>query len=387
VELRHRPPALVRAATLARFVARDARSGAEGRTPDRAGSPADPLAAAIAWLELTHEATGRRGSSKGYSLLHGWLPAYPETTGYVIGTLLEHSRRTGDPETARRAREMGDWEEEVQLPDGGVMEGAMGTEPVRSIIFNTGMVLHGWVDLMEAGHEQYNGAALRAAQLLTRTLHDDGTWSAVHEYGGIPHTYNSRVAWAMLRFGILAGDEETVLAARRQLDWVLDRQQKNGWFASCVFRPGMTPTTHGIAYTLRGLLESHALTGGERYLEAAESTSAVLMGELHARGRIPANWTEDWRPGSRHECLTGTVQLGGVWLRLFQITGERKYLEAGVKAVEVAVAFQEQTGPPEVRGALAGSSPIWGRYAPLQYPNWATKFAADSLMLKADCLG
>lgn len=304
----------------------------------------------------------------------------------MIGTLLEHSRRTGNAETAQRAQEMGDWEEAVQLPDGGVMEGAIGTMPVRSIIFNTGMVLHGWVDLIEAGHEKYTGAALRAAQFLTRTLHGDGTWDAAHEYAGIPHTYNARVAWAMLRFGFLHGDEETVVAARRQLDWVLTQQLANGWFRSCLFKVNTTPTTHGIAYTLRGLLESHAMTGNERYLEAVRRTSDVLVRQLHSRGRIPANWTRDWRAATKHECLTGTVQLGGVWLRLFQITGEARYLEAGVKAVDVAMSFQEQTGAPAVRGALAGSAPIWGRYAPLQYPNWATKFAADSLMLKADCL-
>jgi uncharacterized protein YyaL (SSP411 family) len=304
----------------------------------------------------------------------------------VIGTLLEHSRRTGDPAGAQRAREMGDWEEAIQLPDGGVMEGSVGTKPVRSIIFNTGMVLHGWVDLIEAGEERYTGAALRAAQLLTRTMHDDGTWDPAHEYAGLPHTYNSRVAWAMLRFGLLAGEEETVLAARRQLDWVLTQQRKNGWFDSCLFKPGTAPSTHGIAYTLRGLLESHEMTGDERYLEAVERTSQALTGVLHSRGRLPANWTDDWRPAAKHECLTGTVQLGGVWLRMFQITGEERYLKAGVKAVDLAASFQERSGPPAVRGALAGSAPIWGRYAPLQYPNWATKFAADSLMLRDDCM-
>ena len=37
---------------------------------------------------------------------------------------------------------------------------------------------------------------------------------------------------------------------------------------------------------------------------------------------------------------------------------------------------------PAVRAA--GSFPVWGRYAPLQYPNWATKFLADALMLYED---
>jgi hypothetical protein len=34
-----------------------------------------------------------------------------------------------------------------------------------------------------------------------------------------------------------------------------------------------------------------------------------------------------------------------------------------------------------VRGAIKGSQPIWGGYATLSYPNWATKFFVDSVML------
>ncbi|MGF1595582.1 MAG: hypothetical protein ACFCVK_01410 [Acidimicrobiales bacterium] len=42
---------------------------------------------------------------------------------------------------------------------------------------------------------------------------------------------------------------------------------------------------------------------------------------------------------------------------------------------------QALDGPPEIRGAIKGSHPIWGRYAPLGYPNWATKFFLDALLL------
>jgi hypothetical protein len=34
-----------------------------------------------------------------------------------------------------------------------------------------------------------------------------------------------------------------------------------------------------------------------------------------------------------------------------------------------------------VRGALPGSYPIWGKYEPFAFPNWATKFFADALMM------
>jgi hypothetical protein len=37
-------------------------------------------------------------------------------------------------------------------------------------------------------------------------------------------------------------------------------------------------------------------------------------------------------------------------------------------------------------GGIKGSQPIYGRYAPLQYPNWATKFFIDALIAKERAL-
>ena len=34
-----------------------------------------------------------------------------------------------------------------------------------------------------------------------------------------------------------------------------------------------------------------------------------------------------------------------------------------------------------VRGAVAGSAPIWGRYSMFEFPNWAAKFFADAVMM------
>jgi hypothetical protein len=170
----------------------------------------------------------------------------------------------------------------------------------------------------------------------------------------------------MARLAVRTGDEER--AARRQLDWVLARQHENGWFEACSFKPGMLPNTHGIAYTLRGLLECSALLDEPRYVEAVARTSEVLIRKLEVLGTIPAAWDEGWRPRARYECLTGTVQLGGVWLRLWQIRQDARFLNAGLKAIELAAAWQERVCWNAVNGALAGSFPLWGRYAPMQYP-------------------
>ncbi|HSK15151.1 MAG TPA: hypothetical protein VK915_03190 [Gaiellaceae bacterium] len=345
--------------------------------------PEGALEAAIRWLVRTHEMTGRRGSSKGFSLLHGWLPAYPETTGYVIETLLAHAARTGDDRLRGHARRMGEWEIEVQNPDGGVMEGAFASPPTRSVVFNTGMVIFGWVALHEAdGGERWLEAAARGGRFLAGAQQDDGSWRGEVTFHGIPHTYHSRVAWALLRLADATGERSFRDAAVANLDWVVSGQDEDGWMEWCIFRPGTDPNSHGLAYTMRGLLESSVLLGDERYLEAALRTARQLL-EVYGRlGRLPARYTRGFAPAARSICVTGLAQTGGVWLRLAQLTGDDDLRRAGADAVAQAAALQSRGAWKDVDGAVPGSFPIYGRYAPLQYPNWAAKFLADSLALR-----
>jgi len=355
--------------------------------PATYGVRPDALERAIGWLRQTHDVTGRHGSSKGFSLLFGWYPPFPETTGYIIGTLLEHGRRTGDLDLDARAREMGQWELEVQSPDGGIMEGLLDGERKPSEAFNTGMVMHGWLDLhASTGDTAYLEAAERAGAFLVRVQDADGAWRGAHSYHGLAHTYMSRVAWAQLRLALACGDDAHAESAHRHLGWVLSMQRDNGWFDACIFKTGTHPNTHAMAYTLRGLLESFALTHNEDYLAAVTSCSEVLIRKLEVLGALPATFDSSWTPRANYVCLTGLVQLGGVWLRLYQTTGDARFLNAGCKAVDLAAAHQHTGSWQPARGALPGSFPIYGRYAPLQFPNWATKFLADSLMLRADCL-
>ena len=85
-------------------------------------SDSEHLDSALQWLCCAHD-KGSGGVSAGYSFLRGWLPPYPETTGYIIPTMLRASKING--EFAERARRMGDWEIEIQLKNGGV-RGGMG---------------------------------------------------------------------------------------------------------------------------------------------------------------------------------------------------------------------------------------------------------------------
>jgi hypothetical protein len=42
------------------------------------------------------------------------------------------------------------------------------------------------------------------------------------------------------------------------------------------------------------------------------------------------------------------------------------------------------TPDPNVRGGIKGSNPVWGRYASMSFPNWATKFFVDAMWLRKD---
>jgi hypothetical protein len=48
---------------------------------------------------------------------------------------------------------------------------------------------------------------------------------------------------------------------------------------------------------------------------------------------------------------------------------------------------RRETGNPDIDGALAGSYPIFGGYMTGGYPNWATKYLLDALMLEAERKG
>jgi hypothetical protein len=38
----------------------------------------------------------------------------------------------------------------------------------------------------------------------------------------------------------------------------------------------------------------------------------------------------------------------------------------------------------DVRGGIKGSHPVWGRYAFMSFPNWATKFFVDAMWLRKE---
>jgi hypothetical protein len=343
------------------------------------------LAGAIDWLcraqDVREGQSDAGGVAAGWSFEDGWLPSYPETTGYIIETFLAAAKILNRPELAPRAQRMIDWELSIQQAD-GAFPGHFGEPGSRPVIFNTGQIMHGMI----AGHTQLGRAeclvaAVRAGRWLAAQQDADGCWRKF-EHNDTPHVYNTRATWPLLATGLLAGEKALVESARRNLDWALTQQTQSGWFATNAFVPGRAPFTHTIAYAIRGLFESGVLLQEERYLDAALKAARGLAAVQRQDGWLAGTYADGWIADAGYCCLTGVAQMSLNWTRLAQISGDDS-LRAPARA---ALAYLKSTqrlddADDAVRGGIAGSSPIWGAYSRFEYPNWAAKFFADALMM------
>ncbi len=341
------------------------------------------LEAAIDWILRARDQGQDGGIPAFFDLLRGrWAPSYPETTGYTIPTLFASAEYLKRPELHHVASALADYLLTARTPEGGVghwkQQGGNHPTPV---VFDTGQAIFGWLaSWRETDNSTHLQAAAAAADWLVTVQAESGAWIRYQHLDSVK-VIDTRVAWALIRLGHTASRPSIVEAARRNLDWALGQQQANGWFHHAGFRAGDDPYTHTIAYTAEGLLESGFALQDDRYITAAEKVAHALLEVQRSDGALASTYDSNWQPTSRSSCLTGNCQMALLWLRLYSRSREKSYLDAARKAIAFVCATQDMhVSNPNIRGAIAGSYPIYGRYERLKYPNWSAKFFADALL-------
>lgn len=347
------------------------------------------LNGAVRWLFEAQDATGTGGCATVYNLVLGWGDPYPETTGYIVPTLYDYAdeadegeadNRTTVREVRTRAEQMARWVLSVQLDSGAFPAGTDISPDAEPSVFNTGQILFGLRRAYrETGDEAFLDALTRAAEWLVDVQHERGYWHR-YDYNNAIHTYSSRVAWALTEAYEETGTEAFREAATDNLQWVADCRRDNGWFEHAGFDAGEDPFLHTIAYTVRGLLEGGLRLGDDALVDAAHASADSLLDLQDLTGVLRGRYDEEFQSPDFY-CLTGNAQMAIVWYRLYEETGDDDYRRAADDTVAFLETKQRLDGPPEVRGGLKGSSPVWQRYMYLRYPNWAAKFLADALML------
>jgi hypothetical protein len=340
----------------------------------------------MSWIAAAQDVGSDPGVSRQFHLRYGWRPSYPETTGYIIETALDYARRTGEHGWEQRARSMAHWLLDQRLPDGSIYGGDTGVKVRAPAIFNTGMVLHGWLRILALEDDaDIRSATVRAVEFLVDSMDEDGGWrrNLSRLTRGSIHTYNSRVAWAVAVAGRQLDRPDWIDRACRNVTWALGQRNDVGWLNHNDLTDDSRPLTHTIAYALRGILETALLVEREDWIDAVRASCEPMLGLQREDGSMPGRLHPDWSPAVDWVCLTGVVQLAAVWLKLAAVDGDARFREAAVRANRYVMSTQQlDAANPGIRGGVAGSFPVWGGYLTRAYPNWAPKFLADSLMLE-----
>jgi Squalene-hopene cyclase C-terminal domain len=357
------------------------------RRLDRKGLPEfDPgpqraVIEGLSWLGYAqdHTASPDSGVARHFSLIDGWSSSYPETTGYIVDTLISCGEEMTDQALIQRAKRMLNWLFSIQFPDGAFQGGMVDQIPRVHATFDTGQILIG----LAAGtriDEHFRTSMVRAADWLVKTQDADGCWRTYDTPFAAPgeKVYETHVSIGLFRAAALEPNRGYLEAAVKQVDWALSYQRSNGWFDKCCLTDHSNPLTHTLGYALRGVVEAYLATHSNKYLDAACCTADGLLRAFEPNGRLPGRLDQQWRPAANWVCLTGTSQIAESLLLLSGINARSDYKDVG----KMANAFVRRTmiieGPPEVRGAVKGSFPIDGWYGRWQYLNWACKFMLDA---------
>ena len=354
--------------------------------PTQDAGPAAVAAAGIEWLKRSQDMSIHRddGSARDYSLIKGWASSYPETSGYIVPTLIDYADRTNDQALVDRARRMLDWLVSIQFPEGGFQGGKIDASPRVPVTFNTGQILMG----LAAGVRRFGDAYCKpmnlAAAWLRDTLDADGCWRKHATPFAAPgeKAYETHVSWGLFEAARLEPDQGFGEAGLKQVRWALTKQADNGWFASnCLSSPN-EPLTHTIGYVLRGVIEAYRFSGEAELLAAAQKTADALLKVIEHDGRIGGQLDKNWKPTVDWVCLTGSVQIAACWFLLHAITGKGEYLEAAKRANRYVRRTVHLTGNPDVVGGVRGAFPINGDYGRFEYLNWAAKFCVDLQLME-----
>lgn len=341
------------------------------------------------WLCRAQDVTQTGGVSAFYNLgERQWALPYRETTGYIIPTFLAYYKHTKDENYCRRAIAMGNWEVNVQLPDGAVGE-PREDGSVQAKVFNTGQVMLGWCALYDETRDvQYLDAARRASDWLVTMQDADSGWSRFSNAGA--NCIDSRVAWALLAVSSRTGHESYRQAAVQKIKWVLRQQQPNGWFDKSSLAENERPWTHAIAYTISGLLESARFLESDQpqIMDSVIKASHKIRTYYESRQKgqvnyLPCTFDSEWRSQDEHSCLTGDAQMAIIWFQLAEMTRDKSYSDAASKILDQVKQTQLlKTRKLDLRGGIAGSYPVDNGYCCKRILNWATKFFADAIMIK-----
>ena len=198
------------------------------------------------WLLTSIRANNGAGSSAYFHLLKGgWSAPYPETTGYIIGTLLDYHGLLLEKELMETALSCSRWLLKIQNDDGSFPAGFGGKG--KPIIFDTSMALFGLTDIYrKTGDRTFLTALQETVSWVLDQFTSEKRWNKHAFVPGYEPAYYTMVVWAMLYSNQIAKhpglEREMIIALDNYTNMINDNSSVRNW--------GFHPRTRAILTTL-----------------------------------------------------------------------------------------------------------------------------------------
>ena len=343
----------------------------------------DAIHRAAEWLLRAQQMMADDGFGS-WHMVDGWSASYPETSGYIIPSLLNYSESFNKEEIKPALIKSADWLVSIQKENGGWQGGRIG-ENKPAIVFNTAQIIRGLLAIHQlTGIRLYLDSSVRAADWLCEVQEEEGFWKK-NALMNTARVYDSYVDVPLAQMWKVTGDKKYRTCAEKNLEWIIRKKQKaNGWFYDCdnTVKRNDKPILHTIAYTIDGLIDCGEYFQNNDYISAAEKAAGVLRDKFSEKGYLNGRYDENWN-GSEYILTTGCAQMAINWMKLYALKGNAAYKAAADQMIDLLVFIIDRGNydTADTKGALPGSFPVWGKYEPFAFPNWGTKYLLDALLM------
>jgi uncharacterized protein YyaL (SSP411 family) len=334
---------------------------------------------------IDHENGGSRAYfSRILNPRSGWSAMYPETSGYIIPTLILCSEKFNEDIYMIKATQMANWLLSIQFEDGGFPALLYNKNNLEKSIFNSAQILIGLVSIYkETGFEKYLIAILKCANWIITNQNIDGSWTKFNYKKDFTPSYYTRVAWPLLLVWELTYDDRIMIAANKTLQLIAKRKGENGFIKYSGFEKNSYAFTHTIAYVIRGFFESSQILNNNEYEEISVKWSEYLVSSFLLNGKLPGAYFDNNKKVGYYECLTGYCQLAIIWLKTYDLTNDARFKIGASLAIDRVSNLLPKKNFLYKKGGVQGSYPFFGRYYLFRQPNWATKFFIDAIILES----
>jgi len=327
------------------------------------------------WIVKSFEANeGHQGSSGKRTVLGQWEAPYPETTGYLIPTLLECSSYNGNLKQIALSQLV--FFKSIQNEDGSFFQSLDNKEP---IIFDTAQIVFGLMALSPhvVPYDDIKNVARKAVIWMHEQLDDEGKFVDNNYVENYNPAYYARIAMAMTQ-GEAAHFSKITKKTKNFIFRISDLQNDQLMFDNAGFHPDQVAYTHTIAYSLRGLWECSLDINNRKLTRKIIRSIDKLSDLILTEGKVAGSYNTKWKGDYSFVCSAGNAQLAVLYLLVYQRTENNKYLQVVPLLLKPLMAAQRTL--PLNKGAVPSSIPIWGPYQKWSYTNWTQKFYADALV-------